>query len=210
MKHAAEAAFGLFLADNAHRVFHGVAAVDHNGHLQFPRQTELTAKDIPLNIVVDIILKMVVETDLTDGHHFFLRRPAAELFFHGFVVLIGVGGVDPHHGVDRLILFRHFHGHGRHPRITADDIDLRHSRIEGPMKRRFGVFGKSFVIEMGMGIVKHQLTVPPPVMVSIVMSSSASSFFAQRSIPQLSMPRSFTGLRFATTTTFFPIRSSGA
>src|SRR5579883_8033 len=139
----------------------GVAHVDNAGEIEFARQAQVCAEDLPLHLTRREHAK-IVQAELADGHDFRLPRQRTILFLNLSIIRRRVVGMRAHSGKDRAGI-----GPGQRQRgpaggkITARIDDPRHSAGKGSLNDGCTVGIKTGSVDVGMAI-NEQLKISFP------------------------------------------------
>ena len=143
------------LPHNRQRIGMGLPVMDNHRQPQLLRQRHLCAQYMLLPRTAGVFLPVVIQTDLTDRHHFVVPGQRAEYINVGVRKIAAVFRMNAHGGIYMVKPFRQRHRltGGLHRTAGVDDqphIFLRHSG-----KHRLTVRVKGFVVVMGMCIKQH-------------------------------------------------------
>jgi len=210
----------LFLPQDFLRVGIGLPRVHDERQIQFPRQSRLRAKHLPLPLPGRILV-MVVKTGLTDADYFSVSgQPFDELkvpvFNTARVMRMNTGTRE-----DPIVLLRDWNAASHVIRTTAvaNRQNLPDSGIPRALQYGVAIRFKTSIIQMSMRVDKHDSGIRPgyfnraPFETSswkptrTGLSSGPSD--AATIMPLDSSPRNFLGWRLATMTTLRPMSASG-
>ncbi|MBV6430392.1 MAG: hypothetical protein IANPNBLG_00503 [Bryobacteraceae bacterium] len=196
------------LLEQGEGVVPGFAGVNDNGFPRPARQAQLVFENRALRLTGREIV-MVIQADLTDGHHLRMREQSLQ---GGKCRESGFGGImrmDAHGGVDGLVTVRQADGgieDGR-PVPGADSQQSAHSRRPRPLDDGFPVIVELLAIEVAVGVHQAHFRRAPTGTSSRKAASTGEppSREAATIMPCEVSPRSFRGSRLAAITTLRPI-----
>ena len=135
-----------------------LSVMEDHRQIQLLCQRHLQPQRLLLHLVRHrILLPVVVQPDLPDGHHLRLLCQHAQLVDGVGGEVFQIGGVEAHCGVDVVIPLRQLHRHLRGGQVTAGIDDQTDAELGQSGQECVPIAVEPAGIIMGMGVEEHRV-----------------------------------------------------